>query len=186
MKLSLPDILYKISTGNEDAFRQLVQDYSDRLFQFAFSLMKNSEDAEEIIYDVFLKVWQLREQLPEGDQFLFYLYRAVKNTSLNYLKKRNKTKKTESAYYLEAVKECLQTPEDIVISNENVAQIKQVVNALPPRCRQIFILVKEDDLSYRQVAELLDISPATVNVQMSIAIRKIWQALDPARQEFLS
>lgn len=186
MPLSLPQQIYRVSLGDEPAFCQIVHHYSDRLYQFALSIVKNAEDAEEIVSDVFLNIWLLRKQLPDSSQFTFYLYRAVKNTSLNYLKKKKRKKEAaEAAYFLDA-KDNAQNPEELTISQENVLHIKQAINSLPPRCRQIFILVKEDNLSYREVAELLDISPATVNVQMTIAIKKMWQALNPAHHEFRS
>lgn len=178
----LPQQLYQISSGDERAFRRMIHLFGDRLFQFAFSMVKNREDAEEIISDVFLKIWQLRQQLPESESFTFYLYRAVKHTSLNYLNKTKRKKESELMFFLEAGKSCCLSPEDIVISNENLSAIQQAINSLPARCRQVFILVKEDELTYQQVAELLNISPATVNVQMTIAVKKMWQTLNPSIQ----
>lgn len=188
MQQSLSQMLFDISFGNEDAFRGLVRQFSDKTYQFACSIVKNAEDAEEIISDVFLNIWLHRENLPAGEQFIFYLYKAVKNTSLNYLKKKNRQKESaaEPGYFLETVGSHYLNPEEIVISRENVLRIEQVINALPGRCRQVFVLVKEDGLSYREVAELLDISPATVNVQMTIALKKIWQELVPDHHRFLS
>ncbi|HEX5552961.1 MAG TPA: RNA polymerase sigma-70 factor [Chitinophagaceae bacterium] len=182
MLSSLQQQLYLISKGDENAFREMVHLYGDRLYQFVMNMVKSPMDAEEIISDVFLKVWQLRRHLPDAEKFPFYLYRAVKHTSLNYLKKKNRKKEVESAYFIEVEKDLLQNPEDIIISKENLGHIRQAINTLPQRCRQILMLVKEDNLSYRQVAELLDISTATVNVQMTIAVKKLWHTLDPSRQ----
>lgn len=174
-----------ISLGDEQAFRRLVCFFADRLYQFALSLVKSPQDAEEIVSDVFLKVWQLRKQLPaDANEFLYYLYKAVKNTSLNYLKKKNRKKEIETTFcVINAVKEAGQSPEEMIICKENLAHIQHAVNSLPSRCRQIFLMVKEDNLSYQQVAALLDISPATVNVQITIAIKKIWKTLSLSLQE---
>lgn len=182
MQQILPEQLYRISSGDEDAFRQMVHLFGDRLYHFAFSIVKNREDAEEIISDVFLKIWQLRQQLPESESFNFYLYRAVKHTSLNYLSKTRKKRESEIMFFLEASKSCCQSPEDIIISSENLSAIQKAINSLPTRCRQIFVLIKEDELTYQQVAELLNISPATVNVQMTIAVKKMWNTLNPEVQ----
>lgn len=181
---ALSEKLKKVAEGNEKAFRQVVRLYYDRLYQFAFGIIKNSEDAEEAIYDVFFKVWQLREQLPAERSFTSYLYKAVKNTSLNYLKKKHRKEEVESIYKIEPGDIGLQSPEELIISEETLKHIRKAINTLPLRCRQIFILVKEDGLSYREVAELLEISPATVNVQMTIAVKKLWKALDLDRQYF--
>lgn len=175
---SLSQELYYISLGDEQAFRRVVLHFGDRLAHFAFAIIRNVPDSEEIVSDVFVKIWQLREHLPDASQFTFYLYRAVKHTSLNYLKKRTRKREVEVNFYVEAVKTYNRTPEDMVISKENMENINMAINALPTRCRQVFMLVKEEGLSYQQVAELLDISPATVNVQMTIAVRKLWQTLD--------
>lgn len=179
---SLSQELYYVSLGDEQAFRRVVRYFGDRGYQFALSLVRSPQDAEEVIADVFLKIWQLRDHLPDASQFPFYLYRAVKHTSINYLKKRSRKKEVEAAFYIDAQKTHDGSPEDMVISKENMNNIQLAINTLPARCRQIFLLVKEDGLSYQEVAELLDISPATVNVQMTIAIRKLWQTLDLSLQ----
>lgn len=182
MTESLPQQLNLIACGDESAFRTLMRAYGDRLYQFALSMVKNTMDAEEIISDVFMKVWKLKKNLPEADKFSFYLYSAVKHTALNYLKRKNRKKEMEDMYFIHVKENNTQTPEDIIISRENLGFIGRAVNSLPMKCRQIFLLVKEDHLSYQQVAELLDISPATVNVQMTIAVKKLWIVLDPTRQ----
>ncbi len=185
--MNLGPQLLQISLGNEKAFRQIVHQFGDRLFQFAFQMVSNREDAQEIISDVFLKVWQLRQQLPPADRFVYYLYKAVKNTGLNYLKKNNRNKAIATDLYQVAPSlNASQTPEDYIISEENLNHIRNAINGLPPRCRQIFLLIKEDQLSYKQTAELLDISEATVNVQITIALKKINTALIPSLQKIYS
>lgn len=179
---ALSQQLYYLSLGDEQAFRRVVQQFGDRLYQFARRMVEDPQDAEEIVSDVFFKIWQLREHLPEYNQFSFYLYRAVKHTALNYLKKQYRKKDTEWMFRIEVNRDFTQNPEEMVISKENLSNIQQAIDALPSRCRQIFVLVKEDGLSYREVAELLDISPATVNVQMTLAVKRLWQALDLALQ----
>lgn len=179
---ALPNQLALIACGDETAFRAVMHSYGERLYQFALSMVKNPLDAEEVISDVFLKVWKLQKCLPEAEKFSFYLYNAVKHTALNYVKKKNRKRETEGGYYIQVKADVSRTPEDIVISKENIRFIREAVNALPLRCRQIFMLVKEDRLTYQEVAELLEISPATVNVQMTIAVKKLWQILDPSRQ----
>lgn len=185
--MTLSQKLQHISDGDEEAFRQLVTQFSDRLFQFALQIVKNREDAEEVISDVFLKVWLLRARLPHADRLIFYLYKAVKNTGLNYLKKSNRKRiLEEDLYYVRTSAQVTHTPENHIISEENVACIREAINQLPPRCRQIFILIKVDRLSYKQTAELLDISEATINVQMSIAFKKLNASLTSVLPEIFS
>lgn len=188
MDHSLPQLLLKISGGDENALGILIREYSDKMYRFARSLTKNSDDAEEIVFDVFMNLWKLKDKLPPAEHFVHYLYKAVKNTSLNYLKKRTLQEGDQAGteYILEAAIDKSLTPEEMVISKENLMAINQTINSLPVRCRQIFMLVKEDGLSYSEVGDLLDISPATVNVQITIALKKIWQELKLAHHGFLS
>lgn len=181
--MTLSEQLQNIALGNEQAFRWIVQYFGKRLYPFAVQIVRNREDAEEVVSDVFLKVWNRREQLPSADGFAYYLYKAVKNTSLNYLKKSKRKKEVEAdLFHIRPSVNKMQNPEEWIISQENLRRIHHAINDLPPRCRQIFLLVKEDQLSYKQAAELLDLSEATINVQVSIAIKKISMALKPILQ----
>lgn len=182
----LKEQLEKIALGDEDAFRSLVLSFSNRVCHYALSLTDNKEDAEEIVSDVFLKVWQLRQALPPSGQFAYYLYKAVKNTSLNYVHKRKNIQQHLDAFRLcGAHAQLPNTPMNILISTENIRKIEQAINSLPQRCRQIFIMIKKEGMTYQQVAALLDISPATVNAQMTIAIKKMWQLLSVGHEQFL-
>ncbi|WP_173003116.1 RNA polymerase sigma-70 factor [Chitinophaga sp. SYP-B3965] len=161
------------------SFKCLMNEFGPSLHYFANSITDNLQEAEEIVSDVFIKIWQQRENLPPPDNIKFYLFKAVKNTALNYLKSKGRRAANLAAWELQ-VNIHGQNPEEILISKEDVTSIRSVIDQLPPRCRQIFILVKEDGLTYEQVAHLLDISKATVNVQMTLAIKKIWGALSTA------
>lgn len=167
-------------TGDIASFKQLMKAYSASLQYFACSIVCNQEEAEEIVADVFIKVWQQRQQLPSPENIKFYLFKAVKNTALNYLKSNGRRITHHAAWEVQVHRHDSKSPEDIMISKEQVVLIRAAIQSLPPRCRQIFVLVKEDGLTYEQVAVLLDLSKATVNVQMTIALKKIWTALDPA------
>lgn len=166
-------------TGDIRSFKCMMNEFGSSLHYFADSIVGNLQEAEEIVSDVFIKIWQQRENLPPPDNIKFYLFKAVKNTSLNYLKSKGRRAANLAAWELQVnLRE--QNPEEIMISKEDVTSIRSVIGQLPPRCRQIFILVKEDGLTYEQVAHLLDISKATVNVQMTLALKKIWGALNTA------
>lgn len=167
-------------TGDMGSFKVLMKEFGPTLHYFANSIVDNQQEAEEIVSDVFIKIWQQRENLPTPDNIKFYLFKAVKNTALNYLKSKGRRSANLAAWEVQVSPFHEQNPEDIMISKEDVTSIQSLIRNLPPRCRQIFILVKEDGLSYEQVAHLLDISKATVNVQMTLAMKKIWAALNTA------
>jgi RNA polymerase sigma-70 factor (family 1) len=159
------------------AYNQLYELLSGSLQRFTFSLVKSYEIAEEIVSDVFIKVWQIRGKLMEIENLKVYLYTIAKNFSLNYIAKNHKRSSvTLDMLDVEAMIE-FRGPVELCISADLVRQIRQVIRQLPPQCKLIFQLIKEDGMKYKEVAHILDISPLTVRNQLAIAIRKVGEAL---------
>jgi RNA polymerase sigma-70 factor (ECF subfamily) len=168
------------------AYGQLYELLTDGLQRFAFSLVRSSEVAEEIVSDVFIKVWQIRGKLMEIDNLKVYLYTIAKNFSLNYITRNYKnTVVSLEVLDIEAVIE-FNGPAEMCISADLVNQIRRVIQQLPPQCRLIFQLVKEEGLQYKEVAAILDISPLTVRNQLAIGIRKIGETLPVYLQSSIS
>lgn len=164
--------------GNEQAFGQLYMVFMPKLLQFAMSIIKNKELAEEIVSDVFIKLWQNKERLAEIENFKLYLYVSVKNISINYLSRhfrKNVLPVDEMDVKISSVQ---YNPEQILLSSEIVNKINVAINALPPKCKVIFKLAKEDGLKYKEIAHLLNISIKTIDNQMTIAVRKIGKAIN--------
>ncbi|MDP4132338.1 MAG: RNA polymerase sigma-70 factor [Bacteroidota bacterium] len=159
------------------AYRLLYDLLFNSLHRFSYAFVKSNEAAEEIVSDVFVKLWQIRSRLMEIENLKEYLYIITKNFSLNYISKNYKHPVTTlDAIDLETVIQ-IRNPEEICISAEMVNRIKQVIQTLSPRCRMIFQLVREEDLRYKEVASILNISVFTVRNQLAIAVRKIGEAL---------
>ncbi|HEY9262184.1 RNA polymerase sigma-70 factor [Chitinophaga sp.] len=170
------------AVGDLAAFKQMMRVFNPSLKYFACSIVGNEAEAEEVVADVFIKIWQQRTHITPPDNLQYYLFKAIKNTALNYLKSNGRRATHYAAWEVAIHHHSAQSPEDILISKEQLDQIRSAIETLPPRCRQIFILVKEEGFTYEQVAVLLDLSKATVNVQMTIALRKIWSALGTTLQ----
>ncbi len=177
-----PDLLKRIQLHHdEQAFKSLYEQYAFDLFQLAYAYLKNRELAEEAVNDVFLSVWKKKENLPEIENIYLYLCKSVKNSAIDYLESGKK----RAANAMEA--QALQTdhigfvmdPEHLMINRELNQQIKKAILSLPPRCRLIFKLIKEDGLKYREVAELLSLSSRTVETQLAIALKRIGSSLLP-------
>lgn len=155
------------------AYKQLFLLFYPSLVQFAVSITKSKELSEEVVSDVFIKIWERRHQLDKVENLSFYLFTAVKNRCINKLH----DKKTRSEVNINDIgiefKSLYHDPEQKMISAEMINQIQAVIHELPPRCRLIFKLVKEEGLKYKEVAELLHISLKTVENQMSLAFKKI-------------
>jgi RNA polymerase sigma-70 factor (family 1) len=163
--------------GDHLAYKELFTSLYDFLLQFAFTLVKSKQLAEEIVSDVFIKIWQKRQQLDEIDNLKVYLYVATKNTALNYLEKQKKTITDGLDEFASQVRSVYFDPEQLMITSDMVALIHQAIESLPLKCKIIFKLAKEDNLKNKEVASILSISPKTVENQLSIALRKIAAAV---------
>ena len=174
-----PELLQHIAAGDQAAFRQVYAYFYKRLYQFALAIVKTRESAEEIVEDVFVRIWQQKETLPAIRNLRVYLYTATKNTSLNYLSKKARESIAEpfDHIHIELGGSDI-TPEQILITAEMYQKVQKAVEALPPRCKMIFKLVREDGLRYKEIAEILNISVNTIDVQMAIAVKRIATALE--------
>jgi RNA polymerase sigma-70 factor (ECF subfamily) len=166
----------RVATGDEDAYRQLFRLFYKPLSKFAYTIVKSMEPAEEIASDIFVNVWKNRERLLEIASLKVYLYVAAKNLSLNYLNRQKLPHFSLDELDVE-MSAGDRSPEQLMITGEMAKKISEAVNKLPPRCKIIFKLVREDGLKYKEVARILDISVNTVDVQMAIAGKKISESL---------
>ncbi|MBT2558602.1 RNA polymerase sigma-70 factor [Hymenobacter sp. ISL-91] len=177
MEAALPPtalLVHRIATADDRrAFGELFNFYHPRLLKFSLLYVKSRELAEEVVSDVFFKIWQKRATLPEVKNLDSYLYISIKNQSLNYLQKaENQPTVALDDLPAHLTVETL-TPERTLLVSELQAEIHRAVEKLPPQCKIIFKLIREDGLKYKQVAEILGISVKTIEVQIGIAIKKI-------------
>src|SRR5690606_12290024 len=138
------------------------------LHRLIYSLVYNREVAEELTSDVFIQLWKSRRRLGSVDNPAVYLFISARNRAFTHLRtQKTVVQPIGSLPDFDLVLE--RNPEDIMISSEMIARINVAIAELPARCKLIFMLVKENGLTYREVAEILDISVKTVETQMSIA-----------------
>jgi len=163
----------QIAAGDQRAFRQLFDEFAERLSLFAVALVRQKDVATEIVDEVFVKIWKQRTNLPQVENLKTYLYTATKNTSLNYLSRKANEQLTEPFDFINIELQPEQNPDEQMITAEIMQRIREAVDQLPPRCKMIFKLVREDGLKYREVADILNITVNTVDAQMVIAVKKI-------------
>jgi RNA polymerase sigma-70 factor (family 1) len=163
--------------GDHLAYKELFTSLYGFLLQFAFTLVKSKQLAEEIVSDVFIKIWQKRHELDKIENLKVYLYIATKNTALNYLEKQKKTITDGLDEFASQIRSVYFDPEQLLITTDMVALIHQAIESLPLRCKIIFKLAKEDNLKNKEVASILNISSKTVENQLAIALRKIAAAV---------
>ena len=160
-------------TNDQAAYKELFVLLHSRLKQFAYSILKSQEEAEELVSDLFIKVWEKRNQLTTIDSPLLYFYTTAKNLAFNRISKQKRQQSLPPEEWLIQLNSIYFDPEQLMMTEEMMRQIRQAINNLPPRCRIIFKLVKEDGLKYREVAELLQLSVKTIEAQMAIALRRL-------------
>lgn len=167
--------------ADEKAFKALFIMYHSSLLSFAVSILHVRPLAEEVVSDVFINIWMNRTRLTAIDNISLYVYVAVRNRALNALQKL----KRERTVWIEETtvefRSFSADPMHQMISSENIQEIRKAIVALPAKCQLIFKLVKEDRLTYKETAEVLELSVKTIENQMGIALKKLAEAL-PAFQ----
>lgn len=144
--------------------------FQPALVKYAASMLFSVEDAREVVQDVFINIWQKRGSLEFGDGLKSYLYRAVRNQTLNKIQ-RNKidTVSLDEKIYVFAQETDLRDDE----KNRRLKEVFKQINALPPSCKEIFMMSRVEGLSHKEIADILEISRKTVENQVGIALKKI-------------
>lgn len=165
---------HRISCFNDQqAYNDLFLHFYNPLHQFAFSFLKSKQLAEEVVSDVFIKIWEKRNTLDYISNLKFYLFTSTRNTALNYLKKQKGLQYVSVEEYWKELNSLVINPEDLLINTEMLHKIHRAIQSLPPKCKMIFKLTKEEGLKYKEVAILLNLSVKTVENQMAIALKRI-------------
>ncbi|TZF82817.1 RNA polymerase sigma-70 factor [Pedobacter sp. BS3] len=162
-------LLNNISLGDEYAFRVIFDKYRTRVYSYALKIIKSGEQAEEILHDVFLKLWQ--HENPAGIENLeAWLRVVVRNTTLKVLRRNRLEMKADDvlAYHWE---ESHNQTEDIIFLHDSAFILNQAIELLPPQQKQVYKLCRIEGLKYAQAAERLSLSPLTVKTHMQHALR---------------
>ncbi|MGF7072497.1 RNA polymerase sigma-70 factor [Mucilaginibacter sp. NFR10] len=167
--------LWKLICNNDDenAFELFFHILNNSLIKFCVLYVHQREIAEEIVSDVFVKCWLNRKNLIEIQNPETYLFVAVKNQSLNHIKKYStihlvQIEETNSVEFVNTY-----NPQKEIENKELIFRMDQAIAGLPQQCRIVFRLIKEDGMKYKEVAEILNISPRTVQTQLFRAIKKL-------------
>lgn len=155
------------------------------LLRFAISIVRYLPLAEEVVSDVLIQIWQKRNELAGVKDLRLYLYVSTRNKAINYLKsKKLGLSEAGSDEFIDwdtsspQLKSNELDPEALIEFAELNRTVTAAIEQLPPKCRLIYQLVKEDGLKYREVATLLKLSIKTVEAQMAIAFKKLHEVLD--------
>lgn len=170
MELSEEGIVALLAKRDEQVFEQVFKTHFKNLHAYAFTIVKDEMVAEEIVQDVFYKIWERPEKLSIGSSVAAYLYRAVHNESLNHLKHL----KVRSKYQLHAVHQMKNETDSAskkIQLKELESKLCRALQELPEQCRTVFQLSRFEELKYREIADKLNISIKTVENQMGKALK---------------
>ncbi|MCB2196372.1 MAG: RNA polymerase sigma-70 factor [Bacteroidetes bacterium] len=169
-------LIDKVKEGDSKAFEELYYIYSERLYYFALRYLKTKEDAEGLVQEIFIRVWENRNGLKRGLSFNAYLFTIAKNTIFN----QHRKKVNENAYK-EYLKNYIdqhhnKTENDVVLADMKT-RIDKSIESLPPQRKLIFQLSRNEGLSYKEIASKLNISEKTVEAHMRLALKTLRAAV---------
>jgi len=154
---------------DKEKFEELFKTHFKPLCGFANKYLQDIDLAKEIVHDVFVKLWEKREQIDMNKAVKSYLYTAVNNKSLNHI--RDNKKFVDSEQIIE--NETDWNYSDNLVELEIQEKITATLDSLPPKCREVFKLSRYENLKYKEIAEKLDISQKTVETHMSKALKAL-------------
>lgn len=164
------DLIVRLKNGDQTAFELLFHFYYPGLVMYAVQFTTDRMEAEEIVQDFFVRFWQRHQQIIPSDSLKSYLFLSVKNGSLNFLKH----KKIEEKYIrsmTELSNNHLVYDPDLYIASELQDKIKNAIDLLPEKCREIFIMSRMRGLKNEEIAAELNLSKRTVETQISKALK---------------
>lgn len=161
-----------IRTGNEQAFEALFAAYHGPLCTFAYRYVQARDIAEELVQEVFLYLWEHRAEWEERAQIRTYLFTAVRNAAVSYLRHERVVRRS-AARVIEIFTRSRLTADGDLRAGELAHALQRAIDRLPERCRLVFTLGREQGLTYAEIATVLGISPKTVEVQMGRAYKAL-------------
>ncbi len=161
----------RLKTGDEKAFEEIFKKYREKVFYFALRYYNSAEDAENIVQDVFIKLWDERKGIIEGLSLSSYIYTITKNHLFNIHRK----KINEKAYRNYIIDHLVQYPnlENELIYADLRANIDKIIDSLPAQRKKVFIMGNIEGMSNKEVATIMNLSVRTIEVHKSLALQTI-------------
>jgi RNA polymerase sigma-70 factor (ECF subfamily) len=170
-----------LRAGEGEAFTYLFERYYDALFHYASRLLHDAEPADDAVQETFCRFYELRGRVDLSGSIKAYLYKSVYHHCLNVFRHREVHEKFINRemmdFYFTTI---MQSPDaELALDRETISlAVREAIDGLPARCREVFLLKKEEGLSNGQVSEKLGISVKTVEAQVTIAFRKLQKELE--------
>ena len=162
----------ELKSRNRKAYETLFKQWHEPLCRYAYSILHNQEESEDIVQKIFCKLWEQSEKMEIHTSIKSYLYRMTHNACLNRGKQLQiQAEHHEQIAYFRTT--TVNSVEQSLAHKELSQQIDNAINTLPERCREVFLLSRMQHLSYLQIAQQMQISPNTVETQMVKALKTL-------------
>lgn len=166
------ELLILLKAGHENAFDCLYYRYRNKLFNIAYSRLRSKEICEELVQDIFSDLWQKNGDLQIRSNLSSYLCTCVKYSVLDHIRAQKSKDRYISEMLISAARFSVST--ETALQNEELKyHLNKSIDALPEKCREVFILSRFEDNSIREIAEKLSISPDTAKYHISTALKKL-------------
>jgi len=167
------ELVESIRNGDERVLIEIYNRYWDKMLAVAYNRLGNQEEAEECVQDVLYKLWKLRDDFSLSEiNLVNYLSRAIRNQSFNVLDRRHR-ERLRSENYDPVIDVNHLSPERTLIARELQQQLDESIKALPPQCQLVFKLSRQEGLSNKEIAKVLDVSENTVKSHLKKADKEI-------------
>lgn len=170
------DLMIGIKAGNMICFDELYRKYSKRLYRFAFSVLKSTEDAENIVQEVFMNLWINRNKIENNSSVRYYIFSIAYHSSVSII--REKLKEEKFIEHLRHIQDLTQPSSDLHIEYRELDEkLNAIIDSLPKRQKEVFLLHRRQGLKYAEIAGILNISVNTIENHMSGALKHIRKKL---------
>ena len=175
-------LLHRTAAGDQAAFTQLFDSYHHSLGAFVFGITKSRELAEEVVLDIFLKIWITREVLAEVQNFKAYLFTLSRNAAISALRKLIREREQRSGWLSD---QQLTAEEDPGEKEAYLNLVDEAINQLSPQRKKIYLLSREQGLKYEEIATLTGISRFTVRAHIQQAVAFLGEYLKSRMAQLL-
>lgn len=163
-------LLEQVSAGDEGAFKQLFDNYRSKLYNYILSIIKSKESAEEIVIDVFMKIWTSREMILEIENLNAFLFRVAYHKSIDFLRAAARNNALAGLLWHNIAANqnpvhpvASDSTDNKIIMQEYEAALNKAVSLLPPKRKRVYQLSREEGFSHEEIASLLHLSKHTIN-----------------------
>jgi RNA polymerase sigma-70 factor (family 1) len=171
------DLIRQIRVSSADAFKRLFEKYQEEIFNFLTYKIGDPDIAEDIVQDVFIKLWENRYNIKECESLKPYLYTLAKNLAINYMRHQNIVIKYQQEQIRRDSQQYSSNPHIELEHKELSEKVLKEIEKLPEQQRIVFMMSRLEQMSYREIAEALNISIKTVEVHIGRALKSLVRTL---------